>query len=215
MLNHKFFFVRHGVTDWNQTRRFQGHQDVPLNTVGRNQALLTAKYLRKVDFDRIYTSDLSRARKTAEIIWKYQKETSLHETKELREGYGAELEGKVFGKRLGKSEIHSLNSLRSLIKNHGESLEEVFERTKGVTTRIVNSLDKESTIAIVSHGGPIRLFLGFVKGVKHTDIIGMKLGNCSITEISYKEDTWNIEELNYTEHLGEFHSKKIVSKLAR
>ena len=209
VLNINFYLIRHGVTDWNITRRFQGHQDVPLNTHGKNQAILTAKELRSINLDRIYTSDLSRAAETARIIWKEQVNSSLHITKDLREGYGGELEGRVFGSKLGNSEISSLNSLRSMIKNHGESLDDVFERTMRTFNRIVQSAENGSNIAVVSHGGPIRLFIGFVKGVRHSDVIGMKLGNCSITRIRYDDGKWTIADLNSISHLGEYYSKKI------
>ena len=61
-------FVRHGETDWNAERRFQGHADVPLNARGLAQAQELADRLAAEALDAIYTSDLSRARVTAEIV---------------------------------------------------------------------------------------------------------------------------------------------------
>ena len=60
--------VRHGETDWNAERRWQGHADVPLNARGREQAKALAETLAADRIDAIYTSDLSRARDTAEIV---------------------------------------------------------------------------------------------------------------------------------------------------
>jgi broad specificity phosphatase PhoE len=58
--------VRHGETDWNAQHRWQGHSDTPLNAAGRNQAGVLAGELKRVD--AVYSSDLARARETAEIL---------------------------------------------------------------------------------------------------------------------------------------------------
>jgi alpha-ribazole phosphatase len=60
--------VRHGQTDWNTQGRYHGQSDVPLNDAGRAQAAAIAEQLQVFTFNAIYTSDLQRARETAEII---------------------------------------------------------------------------------------------------------------------------------------------------
>jgi probable phosphoglycerate mutase len=60
--------VRHGQTDWNLEGRYHGQSDVPLNEYGREQARLLAQQLQSRSFAAIYSSDLVRARETAEII---------------------------------------------------------------------------------------------------------------------------------------------------
>ena len=62
------YLIRHGETDWNKTKRLQGVTDIPLNAYGIELAEKTAEGLKDVPFDRIYTSPLIRAKKTAEII---------------------------------------------------------------------------------------------------------------------------------------------------
>jgi broad specificity phosphatase PhoE len=58
--------VRHGETEWNRTGRWQGHSDTPLNERGREQARDLARQLDGVN--ALYSSDLARARQTAEIV---------------------------------------------------------------------------------------------------------------------------------------------------
>ncbi len=60
--------VRHGATDWNSERRFQGHSDLPLNAEGRAQARALAGALQAESFDYAVSSDLSRALETARTI---------------------------------------------------------------------------------------------------------------------------------------------------
>ena len=60
--------VRHGETDWNRERRFQGRADQPLNEAGRGQARELAELLRDEPVSAVYTSPLRRARETAEIL---------------------------------------------------------------------------------------------------------------------------------------------------
>ena len=60
--------ARHGETDWNRERRFQGHADPPLNDVGREQAAELAQTLAESKLAAVYASPLARARETAEIV---------------------------------------------------------------------------------------------------------------------------------------------------
>ncbi len=60
--------LRHGETDWNAQGRAQGHADVPLNSVGRAQAATVAPVLAAFEPARLWSSDLARARQTADYV---------------------------------------------------------------------------------------------------------------------------------------------------
>ena len=64
------YLVRHGQTDWNLFRKFNGVTDTLLNQTGIAQAKLQAENLRNVNFDACFCSTRTRARKTCEIIYK-------------------------------------------------------------------------------------------------------------------------------------------------
>lgn len=66
----KIYLARHGQTDWNNEKRFQGHRDIPMNETGTRQMEELAARINEIgiSFDRIISSPLERARKSAEII---------------------------------------------------------------------------------------------------------------------------------------------------
>jgi broad specificity phosphatase PhoE len=64
----KILLVRHGLTDWNYASRFQGRTDVPLNKEGMAQAEKVARRVEGWPVDAVYSSPLTRARQTADII---------------------------------------------------------------------------------------------------------------------------------------------------
>src|SRR4051794_28226885 len=64
----RLWLIRHGATIWNSEQRFCGCSDIPLSDQGREQAAWLADYLHSASIGIIYSSDLLRARQTAEII---------------------------------------------------------------------------------------------------------------------------------------------------
>lgn len=62
------YIVRHGQTDWNKSKQLQGHNPIPINIIGRREANIVRKVIETLNFDRIISSDLLRAKQTAEII---------------------------------------------------------------------------------------------------------------------------------------------------
>lgn len=77
--------MRHGETEFNQLLKIQGWMDSPLTESGLEVAYLAGLGLREIQFDTAYSSDLLRAKRTAEIILKQNnyKETSLTALSEL------------------------------------------------------------------------------------------------------------------------------------
>ena len=61
------WWVRHGSTDWNKIKRWQGNSNVDLNDEGREQAKSLAVKLAPIPFDQVWSSDLSRCYETAKL----------------------------------------------------------------------------------------------------------------------------------------------------
>jgi broad specificity phosphatase PhoE len=150
----RFYLVRHGATEWNINKRAQGQADVPLTAEGRVQADEAAERLAKVHLDAVYSSDLSRARDTAEEIAKPH-DLDVIEDPDLREIDQGDWTG------LTTDEIRERWPDRWGPARHynarpgGESPQQVRTRALAALERIAEK-HPDGEVAIVSHGGTIR-----------------------------------------------------------
>jgi len=152
--------VRHGETDDNrQPLRVQGFRDTPLNDTGRRQAAELADHLAQERIRSLWSSDLLRARGTAEII---ARRTGL-KTKldpRLREANRGEWEGRLF-EEIAREQPERyaawINAGESFRFPGGESLAEQMTRVSAALADIESSSPLPS--AVVCHGGCIRVML--------------------------------------------------------
>ena len=149
----RFCLVRHGQTDWNLEGRYQGQSDVPLNQIGRAEAQSLARRLIGQSFAAIYTSDLKRARETAEIIAKVLHLPVTPEPR-LREINQGDWEGQFV--EVIKAHYAELWRQRtidpaSFRPSGGESVAEVAERVHAAVRNIAHLYPTRSVL-IVSHG---------------------------------------------------------------
>jgi broad specificity phosphatase PhoE len=148
--------VRHGETDWNREGRWQGGSDTQLNDVGREQANALAATLDGT-VDAVYSSDLARARETAEILAaKHGLQVNLD--KRLRErGFGV-WEG-LTNDDIQQRDAETFERWR-LGEGPGPEDAEPFDT---FAARISSFLDEllerhaEEEVLVVSHGGSIRV----------------------------------------------------------
>ncbi len=138
--------VRHGETDWNLERRYQGHLDPPLNAAGRAESDKLAKALVGERIQAIYSSDLRRARETAEIVGAALGLPVLADPglREVDLGSWAGLTRDEVAERFGKSATHDGET-------RGEHRERVVEAVRRIAAR-----HPGGCILIVTHGGSIR-----------------------------------------------------------
>ena len=142
----ELILVRHGETDWNRDRRYQGHADPPLNEAGRTQARELAAALEGLELDAIYTSDLRRAAETAEIIGA-ARGIPVVQDPGLREIDVGSWSG------LTRPEIEE--RFPGATEHDGESREAHLERVRSAVERIA-ARHLGERVLIVSHGGSIR-----------------------------------------------------------
>lgn len=149
----QLLLVRHGQTDWNLARRYQGQTDIPLNPTGISQAEELADTLQKEQFDAIYSSDLSRAKQTAQIVAE-KLGMSITTDPRLREICKGIWEGMSFDEVKGKyaaalSQDHA-DPANSRTPG-GETVAEVAARMAAAANDI-SLRYPEGSILVVSHG---------------------------------------------------------------
>ena len=139
--------VRHGETDWNAEGRLQGHTDRPLSDFGRRQARRLGDQLKSEELEgeglqAIYSSDLARARETAEIVGE-------------RLGLPVELDPDLREKDWGNWE--GLTAVeRDRVEFVGESTEAHQERMLRGLRRIAERHPDDGRVLVVTHGGSMR-----------------------------------------------------------
>lgn len=197
------YLIRHGETDWNAERRWQGTIPTELNSLGYQQAQLLSQHLAHVSFSAIYASNLPRAYQTAQVLSEssnkpVQIETDLQEVNVgILQGHtGEELRAQypdVFAEWIGGSmdfvppngESRLAGQLRMLKIFH-----EIVARDHGI-------------VAMVSHGGTIRLLLRAL----FTNHQAIQTDQYTISNTSYShlvrsdDGMWAVHELGSTSHL--------------
>jgi glucosyl-3-phosphoglycerate phosphatase len=180
--------VRHGETDWNRDSRWQGGSDTRLNDLGREQARTLAEQLDG-NIDVVYSSDLARARETAEIVAaKLGLEVRLDPR--LRErGFGS-WEG------LTTTEIEErfADSHRRWLAGVGpgaddaEAFEDFSARVNDFLADVLR-LHPDEEVLVISHGGSIRVIHALAAGVDyvrdHRLIPGVP--NCAVARYVARE----------------------------
>jgi broad specificity phosphatase PhoE len=149
----ELILIRHGKTDWNIEGRYQGQSDVPLNPSGLKQAEELAQELRHEAINAIFSSDLARARQTAQIL-SHINGAPLYLDRRLREIHQGEWEGMLFDHirtRYTKAFEERLRDPLQVAPPGGETVGQVRERVLEATHEIITEYP-HGLVAIVSHG---------------------------------------------------------------
>lgn len=182
-------FWRHGQTDYNVERRFQGQSDIPLNEVGRTQAAQAASYLSELRPGSIVSSDLSRAADTADELASLLN-VDVTRDERLRETAFGQWEGRTRDEIRGSwpHELEQWLSGADMNPPGGESRSESGRRVASAITDIVDHSEAE-TIAIVAHGAVLRAAAELLLGMDGPGRLAV-LGNCGHGEFGFTGSNW-------------------------
>jgi glucosyl-3-phosphoglycerate phosphatase len=193
---------RHGRTEWNALRKFQGQQDIPLDDVGQQQARDAAAKLAMLAPSRIISSDLQRAFVTAQAL---AEKTGVEVVTDpnLRETFAGDWEGRTreylvenHGDALAKWAAGS-----DLRPGGGETRTEVAARMMVAIERELAHVGQGQTLVVVTHGGSARAVIAQLLGLppQHWAALGV-LTNCAWSVLTEKDTDygppWRLQEYN-------------------
>ncbi|MBM3700022.1 MAG: histidine phosphatase family protein [Actinobacteria bacterium] len=201
------YLIRHGQTEYNDKSIFRGQLDIPLNSYGISQAESIGRALKAISFDAIYASPLIRAKKTAEIINKYQ-------TKKLSINVENNFTDLNYGSWQAKSHDEVKNNYSKLYHEWeispynikipgGESFYEAQKRSWQALIKITNS-SKDRIICIVSHRVINKLLISKILGIPKTGFWKIKQDTGCINIIEYKDKKFTVIKLNCNANVSDF-----------
>jgi broad specificity phosphatase PhoE len=191
--------VRHGATDWNLEHRCQGSSDRELSEVGVLQAEQIADVFRHENIQAIYSSNLRRARQTAQVISRHHNLPVLTE-EDVRELDHGELEGLTFN-QIKESYGDFLTRWRSepadLQVPGGEKLADVAARAWNGLNQIVERHPGAESILVVSHNFPILSIVCRITKTPLNNYRTFHLEPCSLTRLRYDNPNgWSVTHVN-------------------
>jgi probable phosphoglycerate mutase len=196
--------ARHGETTWNRSGHVQGWAPTRLTERGHDQAAALGAHLASAhDVDRLVTSDLRRAQETARHV---ARETGCEPVADRawRERDFGSLQGLSIAELFEEHPEYALSesgaAAATARPESGETLVESRERVLAGWDRLHADVQPGETVVVISHGGPIRLLLGSIRGDDIVEsVLGIEQDNCALNEITASEP--RVVRENDTGHL--------------
>jgi glucosyl-3-phosphoglycerate phosphatase len=185
---------RHGNTDWNAGHRVQGQTDVPLNALGRQQAVDAAELLIKMRPDAIVASDLQRATDTAAALAALSGLTVSYD-KRLRERYFGAWQG------LTMTEVAAAHPAEHARWTAGQDVGGDVESLPDLGRRVADALVEAATlgdmVVVASHGAAARQGIGHLLGWPVEQLRSLRaLQNCHWVDLTHSDRGWQIAAYN-------------------
>jgi probable phosphoglycerate mutase len=196
--------VRHGETSWNAEKRIQGNIDVGLNETGLAQAEAAAQWLSPLPIEALYSSDLQRARQTAQRLAGALQLVPILRPEFRERRYGL-FEGLTYEQsRTRYPDVYQLFEERVpdfVIPYGGESLRQLHLRVSAGLRRLVDEHPGQ-TIAVVTHGGVLDIVNRLVRGTSLNQPRDFLIPNAGINWVGATADCWRMEAWGVTDHLA-------------
>lgn len=202
MIPSRVLLARHGETEWNAVGRIQGQADPGLAESGRRQAEALARRLARAGLGGIVSSDLRRARETAEVV-------------ATAAGLPVRLDPGFREQHLGEWEGRTFQEVAALFPDLGRrfrSREPEFrppggESREELQARAVAALDRHAPapgappLLVVAHGGVVQSLVYAILGLPLASPRRFRLPNAGLTVVEREKGTWTLSTLNDIAHL--------------
>jgi alpha-ribazole phosphatase len=191
------YLLRHGAVEGAETRRFIGHLDVPLSPAGERQCAAQAMRLRGARLAALFSSDLARARRSAEIIGAPHglAPTLVPALREMDMGRWDGLTAGQIRAREPAAFADWMSRVGEFPFPDGESVPDLLARVAPAFDAIVGE-HAGQPIAIVAHGGPNRALLCRVLGVPLDRLLAFGQDYGALTVLERGADGWALRRLN-------------------
>ncbi len=201
----RLFLVRHGQSVWNDEKRIQGQQDIPLGDEGRKQAIALGERLKGRQFQACFSSPLKRATETAELILKASGNSiPIITLPELMERNFGDWEGKS----IDDLQLLFLNDFSQWLAAHqipappnGESMDELMKRVERGLDQILAV--KEGNVLVVGHSGSIKAAICIFFRLPLSSFVRMRIDNAGLTILEIEDGRIRLIQFNDTCHLHE------------
>ena len=176
----KLALVRHGQSLWNLEDRFTGWVDVPLTDKGREEARRAGEQLKDIRFDVAYTSVLTRAQETLDVILSVlgQRPPVIRD-QALNERHYGDLQGlnkKKTAEKYGADQVKLWRRSYDVPPPNGEALKNTAERTLPFFDRaILGDLQLRKNVLVVAHGNSNRSIVMRLDGLTKEQLIEVEL----------------------------------------
>jgi 2,3-bisphosphoglycerate-dependent phosphoglycerate mutase len=194
--------VRHGETQWNIAARIQGHADSPLTAAGESQAAAIGARLAGEGFDRLFSSDLGRAMRTARAIAERTGHEIVADARLRERNYGV-AEGLTYGE-IDVEHPDVFSRVRETDPDYvvpgGESRRQLFERVREAFESLALAADGQC-IAVVCHGGVLASLYRHVHGIPVGAAHAIPIPNASYNALTFDAGRWHVEMWGDTAHL--------------
>ncbi len=180
----KLVLVRHGQSQWNLENRFTGWVDVPITELGAQEAARAGQALKGIAFDLAFTSALTRAQQTLDIILRECGRTGIpiERSQALNERHYGDLQGlnkAETAQKYGDAQVHQWRRSYDIKPPNGESLKDTAARTLPYfNEKILPQAAAGRKVLVAAHGNSLRAIVMGLEKLSAEQILKVEIGTC-------------------------------------